>query len=207
MVKRLDLKNQRFGKLIALEFVKHPIKAKNYGWKCQCDCGNISEFIDTNNLTSGRVKSCGCIRNRKSSERLKNKPSKNKLESGEGSMSCLINSYRYGAKKRGFDYNLTRDEFREITKGVCFHCGIEPKQIMQGQRTNGPYVYNGIDRLDSKIGYNISNCVPCCNQCNTAKLDHNYGDFLDWVERLANNLLEKGDIQLEERVYKKLEKL
>lgn len=29
-------------------------------WKCKCECGNIT-YVRTNNLTSGNVKSCGCL--------------------------------------------------------------------------------------------------------------------------------------------------
>lgn len=28
-------------------------------WKCKCDCGNIT-YVNTNQLTSGHCKSCGC---------------------------------------------------------------------------------------------------------------------------------------------------
>lgn len=30
-------------------------------WKCVCDCGKIS-FVNSGSLTSGRIKSCGCLR-------------------------------------------------------------------------------------------------------------------------------------------------
>lgn len=50
---RIDLTGQRFGKLIALEYIK------GGSWKCQCDCGNTI-IVDTRNLNSGHTKSCGC---------------------------------------------------------------------------------------------------------------------------------------------------
>ena len=58
MPKALDLTNQRFGKLIALE--RAPKRNdKNTRWKCQCDCGNITE-VRTDYLRSGHTTSCGC---------------------------------------------------------------------------------------------------------------------------------------------------
>ena len=52
---RYDLTNQRFGKLIALEYIK------GGNWKCKCDCEK--EIITSSrNLRTGHTKSCGCLR-------------------------------------------------------------------------------------------------------------------------------------------------
>lgn len=60
MPKALNLTNQRFGKLIALE--KAPKRNDKYTrWICKCDCGNITE-VRTDYLTSGHTKSCGCVK-------------------------------------------------------------------------------------------------------------------------------------------------
>ena len=59
MGKIIDITNQKFGFLTPLEFVHHNGRA---AWKCQCDCGNII-IVDSNNLRSGKTKSCGCQRN------------------------------------------------------------------------------------------------------------------------------------------------
>ena len=37
-------------------------KGRTY-WHCQCDCGNDT-WVQTGNLTSGEVKSCGCLSHR-----------------------------------------------------------------------------------------------------------------------------------------------
>lgn len=58
MPKALDLTNQRFGRLVALE--KAPSRNKKTYWKCRCDCGKIKE-IQTSHLTSGAIQSCGCL--------------------------------------------------------------------------------------------------------------------------------------------------
>ena len=55
---RIDLTNQKFGKLTAL----YPIYSdenKHTKWVCQCDCGNIVS-VDMGNLRSGKSQSCGC---------------------------------------------------------------------------------------------------------------------------------------------------
>ena len=58
-MKKLDLLNQRFGRLVVIE----PSKSKNNEtmWKCKCDCGNIT-IVSTSNLRANRIKSCGCFK-------------------------------------------------------------------------------------------------------------------------------------------------
>lgn len=53
-----DLIGQRFGKLVVTEFAG---KQGNFAmWLCRCDCGN-EHIARGTNLTSGQIKSCGCI--------------------------------------------------------------------------------------------------------------------------------------------------
>ena|SRR5208282_3819532 len=53
----LDLRNQRFGRLVAR------IRVGSRGglalWKCECDCGNFVE-VTSQKLRTGTKKSCGC---------------------------------------------------------------------------------------------------------------------------------------------------
>lgn len=54
----LDLKGQRFGKLVPLELLKNEEKRT---WLCQCDCGNQCK-ISSRYLLSGHISSCGCLK-------------------------------------------------------------------------------------------------------------------------------------------------
>ena len=61
-MKRIDLTNQRFGKLIAIEIAPsfiQPSGKKVSAWRCQCDCGNTVN-VRTDNLRNGHTTSCGC---------------------------------------------------------------------------------------------------------------------------------------------------
>ncbi len=63
---RADLTGQRFGRLIALEYISEEGRDwKTPKWKCQCDCGNIV-YVRPYSLISGNSKSCGCSRKGKS---------------------------------------------------------------------------------------------------------------------------------------------
>lgn len=62
MGKALDLTNQTFGKLLALE--RAPKRNDKYTrWKCQCECGQITE-VRTDYLRNGHTTSCGCEKNK-----------------------------------------------------------------------------------------------------------------------------------------------
>ena len=50
----------RFGNLVAVERVKN--RGRNTYWKFRCDCGKEKE-IQTGHVTTGGVKSCGCLTN------------------------------------------------------------------------------------------------------------------------------------------------
>ena len=65
--KRLDLTGQRFGRLTAVE------PAENIGrrtaWRCRCDCGG-EYVVKTVHLRAGKVTSCGCAKEARSSDAL-----------------------------------------------------------------------------------------------------------------------------------------
>lgn len=57
--RKLDLTNQRFGKLIAL-YPTDKRSNKSVIWHCKCDCGNECE-VSTKHLMDKGVQSCGCL--------------------------------------------------------------------------------------------------------------------------------------------------
>lgn len=53
-----DISNQRYSRLIVLNY-EYTNKKKAY-WKCKCDCGNET-IVSATALKSGNTKSCGCL--------------------------------------------------------------------------------------------------------------------------------------------------
>ena len=80
------------------------------------------------------------------------------------------------AKKRNLDFQLTKEEFYNLTSKPCHYC-------------NHFQDYNGIDRIDSTKGYYLQNCVPCCEICNKMKLDYNVEQ---WFEKMKQILEYSG---------------
>jgi len=165
----IDLKGKRFGKLTVIERYGSGKHGGLY-WLCKCDCGN-EKVIRGYSLRNNTIKSCGCLNGYK-------------LNSGISNMRKTIINYKANAKKRGLEYNLTEEQFKNITQKDCFYCGAKPNNISKHKRHNGSYIYNGIDRVDNTKGYIIGNAVPCCKRCNQAKKDYTLREFQDWIKKV-----------------------
>ncbi len=183
-----DLTGKKFNRLQVLELAF--IRKKTVYWKCKCDCGTTKILLGPN-ITRGGSKSCGCIS-------LESK----RLEMGESGFNRLFAEYKRGAKDRNLTFELTVTEFKHLTKGNCHYCGIIPsntKRVTNKGRSSeeavaySGYIYNGIDRVDSKQGYSKTNCVPCCTTCNVAKNKRDYTEFKDWIKRLITFNTGKGN--------------
>jgi hypothetical protein len=61
MSQRLDLRTQRFGRLIVIECAGVDIRPQTL-WRCVCDCGKQT-IVRCSDLRSGNTKSCGCFQN------------------------------------------------------------------------------------------------------------------------------------------------
>lgn len=185
-----DLTGMRFNRLTVIEHLGSQItrifptiKYKSY-WKCICDCGGIVETRG-NSLLSGS-KSCGCY----SSEIIIefNKRTKTKLT--YDTFGVVLQSYKQGAKRRGLSFKLTTDQFYHLTQQNCHYCDQEPRQIRKARVRNklSSFYYNGIDRTDSELGYNMGNCVSCCKHCNYIKRDMSYDDFKIHIKKIHSHL-------------------
>jgi hypothetical protein len=168
-----DITGRRFGKLVAIEF-DHKEKKIHY-WKCICDCGN-EKIANKNHLKTGRTWHCGCTDNRF------------RKEYGEAGFNALYASYRCNARNRNLNFNLTKDDFKILVESKCYYCDEVPKQIKKGNRLYGNFIYNGIDRINNNIGYEINNVVPCCGICNQAKSNLDFDYFVKWISKVYNNL-------------------
>lgn len=159
---------KRFGKLLITKKLGSN-KNRSLLWNAVCDCGNIIK-ITSRSLLYGNAKSCGCLR---------------RIEKGEANFNKLFLNYKNSAKVRKIIFNLTKEEFRILTKNRCYYCGSEPKQKSHRKFSNGAYLFNGIDRKNNLLGYTKENSLPCCFVCNRAKGNMSYKDFMLWIKTIA----------------------
>lgn len=177
--KLIHLEGQRFGKLMVMNCIKEH-SGKNAKWLCRCDCGNEA-IVESGSLRSGHTKSCGCLKG--------SKPGHGSLPYGQAAFNAVNCFYRNSATKRNICFDLTKDEFMQITQQNCHYCGVHPENVYT--LPTGQYIYNGIDRKNNNVGYTIENCVPCCEICNKAKRHMGYDDFLKWINRLTIHQTER----------------
>jgi hypothetical protein len=57
---RAELLGKKFGNLLVVDF-QYDIESKKFQWLCLCNCGELTP-AKTRDLTSGRKKSCGCLK-------------------------------------------------------------------------------------------------------------------------------------------------
>lgn len=151
-------------------------------FKLRCDCG--SEVV----ARWKQSKSCGCVR----SAKLRIVNTGKRKAYGESSFNQLYRAYRNKAYKRGIEFSLSKDEFRELVNKPCYYCCLPPSGIMSGYGYYGEYVYSGIDRVDSQNGYVIGNVVPCCKFCNPAKGSLSRQEFFEWASRVVSHMAANG---------------
>lgn len=175
-------------------------------WVCECLCEKHTiKPVTARSLKDGASKDCGCGRLKTISDKADQKIHKrdengniilkkcsrcnswlsldnfwkNKAHKDGFCNECKncqatakenrYNNYKKNAKKRNLSFDLTKEQFYNLTTQPCNYCGEFIKE------------YNGIDRINSSIGYTLDNCVSCCEICNKMKLDYNI-DF--WLEHM-----------------------
>ena len=182
----INITNQKYGKLTALEYIETRNGGSEY-WKFLCECG-IIKIIHKGSVIYGNTNSCGCILK----EYTKEMGRSNKMPEGVAAFNRLILLYKNGAKKRNMSYNLSDEQFRELSSKECYYCGESPNKIIKTHSDTGIYVYNGIDRMDNLIGYEIENCYSCCTQCNYSKGDITFEQFKHWITLTYKNLKKRN---------------
>lgn len=128
-------------------------------FECICVCGKMFQ-ARVDGIKSGAVRSCGCLTGDLISR-------KNRLPDNLGAINLVLRYYKQSARKRDFNFDLSFEQFEKLIYGNCFYCGSEPTLSKFRSSTKGrrdrELVYNGIDRLNSDLGYVNDNCVSCCS--------------------------------------------
>lgn len=103
----------------------------------------------------------------------------------------IISYYISTAKvKNIMPQNVNIKDFKKMISELivknCFYCDKEAKIGSLRDMIAGEY--NGVDRIDSKIGYYPENCVTCCRTCNMMKNTLDVGSFIRKCFEISNNL-------------------
>lgn len=100
---------------------------------------------------------------------------------------AVFGLYRNGANRRkSVPFQITLEEAIPLFKANCHYCGDAPENVVKiGKRI---VTYQGIDRIDSTLGYTSTNVVPCCKKCNYAKHVLSYTEFITHVKKIYENV-------------------
>jgi len=160
-----DVTGQRFGRLLIVKRIsEHPSV-----WLSTCDCGSEKQIPGKH---VGCVFSCGCLQK-----------DVVRIEPGRATRNNVLYVYKSNAKRRGFGWFLSEEEFDKLTSSCCHYCGVPPSTLREDKGNYGSYLYNGIDRIENTGDYQISNTVSCCKECNYAKRDMTYDQFVAFLKR------------------------
>lgn len=151
-------------------------------FECICECGKTTNPTKEKVL-KGATRSCGCMQ-----IEMRNSLGKTRmLAYGVSASNQVFSVYKKTAKKRGYEFSLTKEYFLDLITKPCIYCGDNSKNKLQKMDGNGFFVYTGIDRYDNKLGYTIENSVPCCRVCNRIKTDMTIDQMSNQIDKIINN--------------------
>lgn len=145
-----DLTGERFGKWTVLHIYSYGEKygCKQTKWTCRCDCGTIKESIIFNSLTTGKSKSCGCLRRELLKARLTGKKRnsyKREYRIWMGIKTRCFNSKHVSYERYGSIGITMCDRWRESFEAFLADMGPCPDELT-------------IDRINNLGNYEPGNC-------------------------------------------------
>lgn len=158
--KQKDYSGMKFNKLTVLNEREH--KNKKTYLKCICDCGNIT-WVAAGNLTSGEVKSCGCL----------SKQYNGPLEDLTNQTFYDLTVINLAEKRNGARYwnckckcgNVKEVSTRDLKRGAVKSCGCRKYlQIVPGDKFGKLTVIN---KITNKYGTNGCILYNCKCECGT----------------------------------------
>ncbi len=175
-----NLTGMKFGQWRVIRRVKN--RGRHTHWLCECSCDDKSrKNVSLTNLLAGASTNCGCRRHQR-------------LPRGEAGFKLALIHYKNGARRGNREWHLTNQSFREMVTSPCFYCQsslenkiTSGKQVTPEAREWSTFIYTGIDRMDSRKGYSVDNCVPCCSTCNFMKRHLEISEFYKILRRIIKH--------------------
>lgn len=185
MGSHIDCIGKKYGMLTVIdEFGKNVNGRNRLFLKCVCDCGNAT-VKEKSKVLRADSRSCGCMQ----AKMRKGLGDRMKKGFGEATFNETYGQYKKGARMRGYAFELSKEQFREIITQPCIYCGETLTQEKTKRDANGTFKYTGIDRYDNTKGYTLDNAVPCCCKCNRIKTNMSIEEF----EKRLTMILERKD--------------
>ena len=175
----LNLEAQHFGlwKVLKRAPNKQCLSRTMQYWLCECVCG-VQKEVAQSALRRGLSTGCGCAR--KSWDKY--------ADAQQCQINRVILKYKQNAVRRHILWDLTYAQTVELFNSKCHYCGCvgsNVQSIARDRKWGEPFRYNGIDRLNSTLGYTVTNCVSSCKTHNQMKWDMSESKFLAECRRVV----------------------
>jgi len=151
----IDLRGQRFGRLLVIERTANHARVDRPTWLCQCDCG-AEVTLYGGALRSGRNKSCGCLRRDRAGQ-LYRKHGKSKTPE-----YVMFYDARKRAQRFGLPFDITPEDIF-----IPSHCPVLRMPLDGATRDSVP----SLDRFLPDQGYVRGNVRVISFRANRLKSD------------------------------------
>jgi hypothetical protein len=124
---------------------------------------------------------------------------------GVAAMRRLYTHQRSKARSRQMVFDLTLEQFQELTSANCYYCGARPFNVASFPQVGitTDYIYNGIDRIDNTKGYVLDSVRSCCKRCNFLKgrmPEEAFFEIVQYVAYIARYLRLEPRLRSEEEL-------
>jgi hypothetical protein len=169
MRKRDDLSG-KVGKWTVIEQCQPPKPSIHAYWKCRCECGKEQAIA----ATSLKQKTSLQCRNCYAKERGPRHP-----------VNIAFSHVKGNAARRHITFNITKEEAYKILEEQNFKCALTGIPLTLRPKCNA-----SLDRIDSTLGYNISNVQWVLKTINLMKWTLTTEDFVELCGLVVQHSLE-----------------
>lgn len=157
-------------------------------WLCQCNCGNTVEVTGSQLLRQDgkHTKSCGCSKNKRNKDHPR--------WTGHGDISgATWSAYKASARGRNYVFQLSIEDAWELFLKQDRKCALSGLPISFEVRHRSA----SLDRIDSSVGYVLSNVHWVHKDVNYMKSTHTLKYFLELCAQITMKNQAELDKQLD----------
>lgn len=168
--------NHLVGTTIGTRAILSSLPRSLFEVKC-LECGHLSvqRGIDLKKLSYRECKKC-------------------QIDNRDPNLNTAYLRTKGNAKTRNVKFNISKEYFGKIASKPCSYCNSLPNKKVYGF-VDRCKPYNGLDRINSFLGYVEGNVTSCCKYCNYAKHDMSVQDFKKWLtECYTHTIINKGKV-------------
>jgi hypothetical protein len=167
--RRLSKYEHLIGSIFGTRLILQSLPRSLFEVQCvKCDHFSVQRGIDLDLLKTRECQNC-------------------KVSNRDPNLNAAFLRTRGNAKVRDIEFSISKLYYESIAKENCHYCDTEPAKI--NSDVSRCLSYNGLDRIDSSLGYVEGNVVSCCKYCNYAKHDMSVKDFKDWLTRCYSHTI------------------